>query len=89
MLAGESRRPRGHGGADGRQVFVLEFKMAEGEGDANIALDAAIAQWRDRGYAEKHRDRGEPVHLVGAACGREARNLRDQGRACLRGTVSA
>ncbi len=73
----------------GGQAFVLECKMAEGEGDMNIALDAAIAQWRDRGFAEMHRDRGEPVHLVGAACGREPRNLRDQGRACLRGTVSA
>ena len=59
----------------GGQVFVLEFKMAERDGDANAALDAAIRQIRDRGYAEKYRDRGEPVHLVGVACGREARNL--------------
>ena len=69
-----------HGRADmvvllGGQVFVLEFKMAGGGGDANTALDAAIAQMRERGYAGKYRDRGEPVHLVGVVCGREARNL--------------
>ena len=69
-----------HGRADmvvltGGQVFVLEFKMAEGNGDTAAALDAALAQMRERGYAEKYRDRREPVHLVGVACGREARNL--------------
>ena len=69
-----------HGRADmvvltGGQVSVLEFKMAEGEGDTAAVLDAAIAQMRERGYAEKYRDRGEPVYLVGVACGRETRNL--------------
>ncbi len=59
----------------GAQAFVLEFKMAESDEDADAALDAAIAQMRERGYAEKYRDRGEPVHLLGVACGREARNL--------------
>ena len=59
----------------GGQVFVIEFKMADGDGDAEAALDAAIGQMRERGYAEKYRDRGEPVHLVGVACGREARTL--------------
>ena len=59
----------------GGQVFILEFKMAEGNGDAAAALDAAITQMRERGYAEKYRDREEPVHLIGVACGREARNL--------------
>ncbi len=61
----------------GGQVFVLEFKMAEGEGDGAAALDAALAQMRERGYAETYRDHGGPVHLVGVACGREARNLLD------------
>ena len=69
-----------HGRADmvvlmGGQVFVLEFKMAEGDSGTDAVLDAAIAQIRERGYAEKYRDRGEPVHLVGVVCGREARNL--------------
>ncbi len=61
----------------GGQVFVLEFKMAEGEGDDAAALDAALAQMRERGYAETYRDHAGPVHLVGVACGREARNLLD------------
>ncbi len=69
-----------HGRADmvvltGGQVFVLEFKMADGDIGTKAALDVAIAQMRERGYAEKYRGRGEPVHLVGVACGRVARNL--------------
>ena len=59
----------------GGQVFVLEFKMAEGDGDADAALDAAVAQMRGRGYADRWRRHGEPVHLLGVACGRKARNL--------------
>ena len=69
-----------HGRADmvvltGGQVFVLEFKMADGDSDAAAPLDAAITQMRKQGYAEKYRGRGEPVHLIGVVCGREARNL--------------
>ncbi len=60
-----------HGG----QVFVLEFKMAEGEDGGEAALDAAMAQMRGRGYADKYRGNAEPVHLIGVVCGREARNL--------------
>ena len=57
------------------QVFVIEFKMAAGESDVEAALDAAIAQMRDRGYGDKYRHGTKPVHLIGVACGREARNL--------------
>ena len=69
-----------HGRADmvvltGGQVFVLEFKMAETADCADAVLDAAFAQMRERGYAEKYRDRGQPIHLIGVACGSEARNL--------------
>ena len=59
----------------GGQVFVLEFKVVDGEANASAALDAALAQMRERGYAERYRTDGTPVHLVGVACGREARNL--------------
>ncbi len=67
-----------HGRADmvvplGDEVFVIEFKMAEGADDAEAALAAAFAQMRDRGYADRYR--GQPVHLIAVACGREARNL--------------
>ena len=61
----------------GGQVFVFEFKMVEKAEETEAGLEAALAQMRDRGYAEKHRDRKEPVHLIAVACGREARNLLD------------
>ena len=64
-----------HGG----QVFVLEFKVARGEqaGEAETAhlLDKAIQQMRERGYGEKYRHRGEPVHLVGLVFHSEEKNL--------------
>ena len=61
----------------GGQIFVIEFKMAEDTDGAEAALDGAMAQMRGRGYAERHRDHDGLVHLVGVACGREARNLLD------------
>ncbi len=66
-----------HGRADlvvplGAQVFILEVKMADSADAAQTALDAAHAQMRDRGYADTYR--GQTVHLVAIACGREARN---------------
>ncbi len=69
-----------HGRADmvvfhGGQVFVLEFKMAEGEGDTEEALGRAMAQMRARGYGEQYRDRREPIHLIGLAFGGAERNL--------------
>lgn len=69
-----------HGRADtvvptGGQVFVPEFKMADGEGDADAPLELPLAQMRARGYAEMYRGQGVPVHLLAVACRREARNL--------------
>ena len=69
-----------HGRADmvvfrGGQVFAFEFKMA-GDGEAPEAATArALEQMRDRGYADKHRDRGEPIFLLAVVFGRDARNL--------------
>ena len=60
-----------HGG----QVFVLEFKMAKDEVDTEETLDRAMAQMREREYAEKYRDRGGPIHLVGMVFGGGERNL--------------
>ena len=59
----------------GRQVFVFEFKMADGEGDGDAVAQSAIEQIREKGYAEKYRDRDEPVHLVGVAFDQNLRNL--------------
>ena len=60
-----------HGG----QVFVLEFKMAGDGQRAERATALALAQIRERGYWEKYRGRGAPIHLVGVAFGRRERNL--------------
>ena len=70
----------GRGRADmvvlhGGQVFLLEFKMAEAEGDTEETLNRAMVQMRDRGYGEKYRDRREPIHLIGLAFGGAERNL--------------
>ena len=56
-----------HGG----QVFVFEFKMADGEDDRDAAAEQAIKQIREKGYAEKYKNRNEPVHLIGVAFGRD------------------
>ena len=50
-----------HGG----QVFLFEFKMADKEDNSNSVAQSAIAQVQGKGYAEKYRDRREPIHLVG------------------------
>ena len=60
-----------HGG----QVFILEFKMAKGEENAESATARAVNQIRERGYAEKFRDRGEPIHLVGIVFGHQEGSL--------------
>ncbi|MCY4297015.1 MAG: AAA family ATPase [Gammaproteobacteria bacterium] len=57
------------------QVFVLEFKMVENGATTESTLNRAISQMRERGYAEKYRSRGEPIHLVAAAFGQKERNL--------------
>ena len=61
----------------GGQVFVFEFKMVEQAEGTEAALAAALKQMRERGYADKYRDRQEPVHLIAVVCGREARNVLD------------
>ena len=61
----------------GGQVFVFEFKMVEQVEETEAALAAALKQMRERGYADKYRDRQEPVHLIAVVCSRDARNLLD------------
>ena len=60
-----------HGG----QVLVFEFKMADGEDNSDSTAQLAIGQIREKGYAEKYRDRGEPVNLVGVAFDQSLRYL--------------
>ncbi len=44
----------------GGQVYLFEFKVAERAGEGT-----ALAQLVERGYAEKYRAHGQPVHLIG------------------------
>ena len=54
----------------GGHVYLFEFKVVElaSPGDA-------LAQLRERGYADKYRARGEPIHLIGVEFSRETRNV--------------
>ncbi len=60
-----------------RQAFVLEFRMLKENRTVEETLDGAIAQVRTKGYADKYRDRGESIHLIGMVFGGDDRNLRD------------
>ena len=51
-------------------VYLFEFKVVE-----NASPGAAMAQLREREYAAKYRNRGEPIHLVGVEFSRKTRNL--------------
>ena len=55
----------------GARVYLFEFKLAERAGPG-----AALAQLRERGYADKYRHLGVPVHLVGVEFSKETRNVR-------------
>ena len=51
-------------------VYVFEFKVVDEKPEGR-----ALAQIRERGYADKYRRPGVPVHLV--EFGREERNIVD------------
>ncbi|WP_341646888.1 ATP-binding protein [Thauera sp. SDU_THAU2] len=52
------------------QVYLFEFKVVEIEPEGG-----ALAQIKARGYADKYRDRQEPIHLVGVEFSREQRRV--------------
>ena len=52
------------------QVYLFEFKVVELAGEG-----AALAQLKARGYAEKYRAFGEPIHLIAVEFSRETRNI--------------
>ena len=51
-------------------VYLFEFKVADGKPGGR-----ALAQIRERGYADKYRRPGVPIHLIGVGFGREERNI--------------
>ena len=54
----------------GGHVYLFEFKVVE-----MAPPGAALAQLRERGYADKYRGGGEPIHLIGVEFSRETRNV--------------
>ena len=51
-------------------VYLFEFKVVELAGEG-----AAMAQLRSRGYADKYRHLGRPIHLVAVEFSKETRNV--------------
>jgi hypothetical protein len=51
-------------------VYLFEFKVVEGEAEGK-----ALAQIREKRYADKYRALNQPIHLIGVEFGRKARNL--------------
>ena len=51
-------------------VYLFEFKVVESAPEG-----AAMAQIKERGYAEKYRHLNQPIHLVALEFSKEARNL--------------
>ena len=52
------------------QVYLFEFKVVELAGERE-----AMAQLKARGYADKYRGMGEPIHLAAVEFSRETRNV--------------
>ena len=51
-------------------VYPFELKVVETAGEG-----AAMAQLKERRYADKYRGTGEPIHLVAVEFSRDARNV--------------
>ena len=51
-------------------VYLFEFKVVESAPEGT-----ALAQLRERGYADKYRASGRPIHLIGVEFSKEMRNL--------------
>ena len=54
----------------GGHVYLFEFKVVE-----LAPPGSALAQLRERRYADKYRAEGEPIHLIGVEFSRESRNV--------------
>ncbi|MDR2093412.1 MAG: ATP-binding protein, partial [Azoarcus sp.] len=52
------------------QVYLFEFKVVELEPEGS-----ALQQIKDRGYADKYRAAGQPIHLIGVEFSREQRRV--------------
>ena len=52
------------------QVWLFEFKTVE-----KAPEGAALAQVKEKGYADKYRHLGQPIHLIGVEFSRKERNV--------------
>ena len=56
-------------------VCLFEFNAVSRVNRAGVGVGSAISPLRDRGYADKCADLGEPIHLIGVEFSRENRNV--------------
>ncbi|MDG4594098.1 MAG: PD-(D/E)XK nuclease domain-containing protein [Candidatus Contendobacter sp.] len=54
--------------ADADHIYLFEFKVVELEPEGR-----ALQQIQERGYADKYRADGQPIHLIGVEFSREQR----------------
>jgi hypothetical protein len=52
------------------QIYLFEFKVVE-----DAAESKALAQIREKEYADKYRAPNRPIHLIGIEFSKKARNL--------------
>ena len=55
-------------------VYLFEFKVVDDPPRDGSARSAAMAQLRERGYADKYRGTGGPVHLIAVEFSKQTRN---------------
>ena len=51
-------------------VYLFEFKVVE-----MASSGAALAQLKERGYADKYRGLGQPMYLIGVEFSKDERNV--------------
>ena len=54
----------------GGNLYLFEFKVVE-----QASAGAALAQLKERGYADKYRASGERIHMIGVEFSKETRNV--------------
>lgn len=53
-----------------QQIYIFEFKVVELVPEGN-----ALQQIKDKGYADKFRQLGQPIHLIGVEFSKDNRNV--------------
>ena len=53
-----------------QRVYIFEFKVVE-----LVPEGSALQQIKDKGYAEKYREMGQPIYLIGVEFSKDERNI--------------